>query len=240
MREVFFNFQVTPAPFAVLAFLGLAFGEVVALGFAAVLMLKRRARFARLVLAGAAAAAVVYIVALLSLSAASREQVAGRGDEKYFCEVDCHLAYSVLGVQTVQSIGEGGSRAAATGLYRIVTLRVRFDEETIASWRARDLPLSPNARRIRIIDASGKSYPPDGVGQQALEAVAGPQVSLTRSLKPGESYVTRLVFDVPKDARDPRLLLTEDSLVTRFLIGHENSLFHKKTSFGLGSTLKHS
>jgi hypothetical protein len=228
MRHVFFNFQVTPAPFAVLAFLGLAFSEVVALGFAAVLMLKRRARFARLVLAGAAAAAVVYIVALLGLSAASREQVAGRGDEKYFCEVDCHLAYSVLGVSEARSLGNGDDRAAARSVFRVVTLRVRFDPETISRNRPRDMALTPNSRFVRLVDASGMIYRQDPAGQRALETVEGPPIPLTRSLQPGESYVTRLVFDVPEGARDLRLLLTEASPVTRFLIGHENSLFHKK------------
>ncbi|MDQ5872975.1 MAG: DUF4352 domain-containing protein [Acidobacteriota bacterium] len=194
-------------------------------------MLKRRARFARLVLAGAAAAAVVYIVALLGLSAASREQVAGRGDEKYFCEVDCHLAYSVLGVSEARSLGSGGDRAAARGVFRVVTLRVRFDEDTISSHRARDLPLTPTPRLVRIVDSSGAAYPIDPAGQKALEAAEGEEIPLSRPLKAGESYRTRLVFDLPEEARDPRLLLTEDSLVTRVLIGHENSLFHRKVFF---------
>jgi len=52
-------------------------------------------------------------------------------------------------------------------------------------------------------------------------------------LRPGESYTTDFVFDVPKDARGLRLLITEDDPETRFVIGHENSLLHKKICFGL-------
>jgi len=53
-------------------------------------------------------------------------------------------------------------------------------------------------------------------------------------LKPGESYVTRLVFDVPSNATSPRLLITESDWVTRLLLGHENSFLHSKTFLALG------
>jgi hypothetical protein len=39
------------------------------------------------------------------------------------------------------------------------------------------------------------------------------------------------VFDVPKDARSLRLLVTEDDPETRLVIGHENSFLHKKIYF---------
>jgi hypothetical protein len=41
------------------------------------------------------------------------------------------------------------------------------------------------------------------------------------------------VFDVLKDARGLRLLITEDDPETRLVIGHENSLLHKKIYFGI-------
>ncbi len=47
--------------------------------------------------------------------------------------------------------------------------------------------------------------------------------------------MTRLVFDLPEKARDPRLLITESDWITRLLIGHENSPLHGKTSFRLSS-----
>ncbi len=54
---------------------------------------------------------------------------------------------------------------------------------------------------------------------------------MAQPLQPGESYTTDLVFDVPKQARGLRLLLLEDDPETRFVIGHENSLLHKKIYF---------
>jgi len=41
------------------------------------------------------------------------------------------------------------------------------------------------------------------------------------------------VFDVPPDARDLRLMLASHDIATLFVIGHENSFFHGKTSFRL-------
>jgi hypothetical protein len=41
------------------------------------------------------------------------------------------------------------------------------------------------------------------------------------------------VFNLPSGARPARLLLNEADWITRVVIGHENSPFHKKTEFQL-------
>src|SRR5215831_19133047 len=38
----------------------------------------------------------VYGAAILIFSVISHEKVLARGEEKHFCEIDCHLAYSVV------------------------------------------------------------------------------------------------------------------------------------------------
>jgi hypothetical protein len=53
--------------------------------------------------------------------------------------------------------------------------------------------------------------------------------SLVQPIRPGDAYETELIFDLPAGVREPRLLITELDPVTLVLIGHENSLFHKKT-----------
>jgi len=235
MRQVFFNFQGN-AVVGVLAFLGVALAEVAAVGTALFLVITGRASAARRVLLLALAAAAVYFGVLLAFSASSREQVADWGDEKYFCEVDCHLAYSVAAVSRVETLVTGSERVTSRGSFRVVTLRVRFDEDTISTRRPQNLTLTPNSRFLRVVDAAGRTYPPDPAGQRALEAAEGAQIPLTRALLPGESYQTRVVFDLPEGVPEPLLLLTETSWLTRFLIGHENSLFHRKTSFRLVSS----
>jgi hypothetical protein len=233
LRNVYFNFQGN-AVLGVLAFLGFGFAEFLAVVTALVLFARRKRRAARRVLVEALAAGALYAAVVLAFSLTSRDQIAERTEEKYFCEVDCHLAYSVTDVRESKSLGTGPSRATARGLYRIVTLRVRFDPETISPHRLKDMALTPNPRFVRVVDASGTIYRPDPAGQHALETVEGPSIPLTRSLLPGESYATRLVFDLPEKVPDPRLLLTESDWITRALIGHENSPLHRKTSFRLG------
>jgi len=233
MRHVFFNFQGN-AVLGVLAFLGFGFAEFLAVVTAVVLFARRRRRAARRVLVGAIVGAGLYAAALLAFSLTSRDQVAERGEEKYFCEVDCHLAYSVVDVRESKSLGSSSARGTARGLYRIVTLKVRFDPETTSVHRPQDMSLTPNPRSVRVVDASGAIYRPDPAGQRALETVEGTSIPLTRSLQPGESYTTRLVFDLSENAPDPRLLITESDWITRLVIGHENSPFHGKTSFRLG------
>lgn len=67
------------------------------------------------------------------------------------------------------------------------------------------------------------------------KALAAHNVALTHELRPGESCDSVLVFDLPADARNPRLLLADWYPVTMLLIGHESSFLHKKTYFQLES-----
>jgi hypothetical protein len=113
-----------------------------------------------------------------------------------------------------------------------VTLKTRFDEETISPRRG-DAPLHPNPRRATVRDAGGRVYEVSEEGRDALATEGGVGMQLDTPLRPGESYTTELVFDVPADARDPVLLLNESSPETRFIIGHENSPLHRKTEYGL-------
>jgi hypothetical protein len=58
---------------------------------------------------------------------------------------------------------------------------------------------------------------------------------LRQPLRPGQSFAKDLVFDVPKDAPGLRLLITEDDPETLLIIGHENSLLHRKIYLSLDS-----
>jgi len=225
MYRVFFNFQGN-ALFGVLAFLGTAAALLLAAGLLVLLLATGRRRLAGQVALLAGVGVAVYAAALLLLSARSRPQVAERGEEKYFCEVDCHLAYSVTDVRRAKTLAAPGGAIAARGTYSLVTLQTRFDADTI-SCRRGDMPLNPNPRRLAVVDAEGREFLPVG------SSFGEDSVPLTRPLRPGESYTTRLVFDLPDGARDPRLLVTERDFVTRFLIGHENSFLHAKTFFRL-------
>lgn len=227
MNQPLFNFQGSAA-LSVLAFLG-SVALLVALGIALVMLLVRRnAHAARRVGIAMGAVAAGYLLLLVGTSLASGPRAVEPGNAKYFCELDCHLAYTVVGARRVAALGA----ARANGAFEVVTLRVWFDPRTTSARRG-DSPLYPNPRAVRLVDAAGHAYAPSAAGLSALEAAEGRQAPLTQALRPGESYTTSLVFEVPAGARAGELLLTESDPVTHLLIGHENSLLHRRIPFRL-------
>jgi hypothetical protein len=94
----------------------------------------RRAAAGHVLLAGTGLC-VAYAGLLVLFSAASTERVLARGAEKHFCEIDCHLAYSVAGVRQAQTLGPPARPARARGVFYVVTVKTRFDEQTISPTR---------------------------------------------------------------------------------------------------------
>ena len=199
---------------------------------AAALILKKY-HFARLVALAGTLAAGGYGVLLLLAAFTTGETTLGRGEEKHFCEVDCHLAYSVVDVGRTKTLGTAAAPQAAEGTFYVVTLKVRFDETTTSANRPPTVPLWPNPRWTSVRDESGRDYRPSLDGLAAFEAVHGTVKGLDRALRPGESYTTTLVFDLPDDVREPRLLLTSPLPENAFVVSNENSFFHRKVVFRL-------
>lgn len=222
------------APVVVLFFLGTIF----LLGISLLVLLygavRRSAFFARLGGAAMVAIASVYFLLLAGVSFASSEEVLPAGGWKYFCEIDCHIAYSVIGAQTAAAIGPEPKQAAAQGEFVIVRVKTWFDEHSISPHRGNG-PLTPNARKVFLVDEAGRRFAVSQTGEAALARQADNSTPFTQPLRPGESYTTDLVFDVPKDAHKLRLLITEDDPETRLVIGHENSLLHKKIYLAVDS-----
>ena len=205
-------------PLTFLLFAGLVFGSVVVLGGALVAFLLKQPLWVRRLLwlegAGLAAYAVLYLLASLT----SHNRTLDLGQEKHICEVDCHLAYEVVGVRPAKT-WEGRE---AHGQFWVVTVQVRFDSATISARRPRDVSLTPNGRSVAIVDGQGRRYP-------------GSAEALRRALVPGESYTTQFVIDVPTTAAGLRFVLASGDWETRLMIGHENSWLHGKTTFRMGS-----
>jgi hypothetical protein len=224
--------EFTPhfAPIVVLMFLGTVF--LIGISFLVLFYgaVRRSAFFAKLGAGVALTVVIGYLLLLSAVSFASSEEVLPAGGWKYFCEIDCHLAYSITNVQTAASLGPELQPVSAHGKFVIVRVKTWFDEHTISTHRGNG-PLTPNRRRIALVDDTGRTFEPSAEGQAALARLGGASTPLTHPLRPGESYLTDFVFDVPKDARGLRLLITEDDPETRFVIGHENSLLHKKIYF---------
>ncbi|MCU1284271.1 MAG: hypothetical protein JWO13_621 [Acidobacteriales bacterium] len=212
------------APISILAFLGTCLFVVAMFGMIIYFQVSGRPQRARKTLEILAGGIALYAVALIGTSLFSKEYLLGRGAEKHFCELDCHLAYSVTAVaQTPTVPTEFGATPEKAGRYLIVTLRTRFDETTIGAKRGDGL-LYPNSRDVSLRDGSGKLYSP----------VASTGAPLSQSVRPGQAYETKLLFRVPEDARELKMFVSNTEWPNSFLIGHENSPMHKKAYFDLG------
>jgi hypothetical protein len=156
----------------------------------------------------------IYVALVLGFSMFSKEATLAHGEEKYFCEIDCHLAYSISDVKW----SVAGANRTVT-----VTVQTRFDENTISTHRPKDAPLTPSPRKVALIDQSGHSYLPSEIEGTPL----------LKELIPGEAYTTEFHFSVPQPASGLRLLITAPEGPVRMLIGNEMSLGHKKTYLGI-------
>jgi hypothetical protein len=199
-------------PLTVLLFLGAVLAAATLIVLYVVARVTKREPFARFTLRVLLGGVGLYLLLFLGASVFSHSRVLAIGEEKHICEIDCHLAYAVAATK---------SESLPTGMVRhTVTVKVRFDEATSSSGRPRDATLTPNSRYVALVDDAGNRY-------------AGSTDGLKRKLAPAESYTTDIVFDVPADAKDLRLVLRNNDFETAFIIGHENSLLHGKTTFAL-------
>lgn len=220
------------APLVVLLFLG----SVCLTGLCVLVALYGAARSSQTLglLAGGSAVAMVALYALLlcTVSLVSQEKNLPLGDWKYFCEIDCHIAYSVSGYDeagVIRGPAEERTVAPGHGFFVVVSLKTWFDERTISPHRGNS-PLEPGPRTVVLFDDSGRQFQRSSVGEAALARAEGPSTPLGKPLRPGDSYITRLVFEIPENSHARRLLVSDPQTdwLDRLLIGHENSFLHKK------------
>ncbi|HXZ20906.1 MAG TPA: hypothetical protein VEG63_13220 [Candidatus Acidoferrales bacterium] len=186
-----------------------------------------RRKFIALLAAGAAiAVAAGYALVLLGVGGLSGERILAPGQWKYFCEADCHIAYSIEDVHA-EDIKAAEQASRPPEVTRItVGLKTWFDQNSIASFRGNG-PLTPEQRRVVLVDGTGREFSP------LAGMAAAPSTPMTQPLRPGESYITRLLFEVPRGARSLRLLITDVDPASHFIIDHENSPFHGKILLSL-------
>jgi len=204
-----------PAPLSAMGFVAAFGGLVVGLFVAFIAALIRKMQLAMQLLRLAVLGVVAYMLLLLGFSLASHQVVLAQGQEKYFCEIDCHLAYSV---EKTESVPAGDTTRLS------ITVRTRFDPKTISASRPKDAPLAPSPRTFYLVDADNHVYRGTGISGTPF----------TTALRPGDAYDTVLSFVVPKDHKGLRLLLiTAPDWQDHFLIGEENSWLHHKTYFAV-------
>ena len=227
------EFMPEHAPLAVIAFLGTALllGVTTLVMLVAFLTKRKWIGFSAVILALVFASGYALVLAGVSLT--SHEKTLAPGENKYFCEIDCHIAYSVMNFEDGKVLSDESHQTLPAGRFVIVRLKTWFDPSTISQHRG-ESPLPPSPRRVVLVDDTGRQFRESAPGQAALARLRGATTPLSHPLRPGESYVTDLVFDVPLKARNLRLFVGDDfDMADRLLIGHEDSFLHKKIFLAL-------
>jgi hypothetical protein len=220
------------APIVVLAFLGTAFMVVLSFLIAAVAALRKAWKVALASLVAGLGIVLIYGTILVGFSLSSRDSAIVSGGWKYFCEIDCHIAYSVGNVQTISaSLGELHDQALPEK-FVIVQLRTWFDPATISPHRGNGL-LTPSERKIRLVDSAGHEFLESPQAESLLAVRGLHSTPLRTPLRPGESYVSYLVFATPNETRSFGLVVTSAEELDAVLWGHEISPFHGKAYFSI-------
>ena len=221
------------AHFVILVLVGAELGAVVSAVALLFGLAARRQLVARLAASALGAIVFGYAAVLLGVGAFSRQHVLAPGEWKYFCEADCHIAYSISGVRQVAP-AEGAPAATLAGDRRIVVrVTTWFDPHSIAPWRGNG-PLSPGHRSVVLMDSAGHIYPPLSPGAAGASPASTP---LATPLRPGQTYSTDFAFDVPPAAQNLRLWIGDTASYTRFVIDQENSPFHGKILLALNEAM---
>ena len=227
------EFMPEHAPLAVVAFLGTAFLLAVMALAALVAFLTNRKWIGVSAVILALVLTSGYAMVLAGVSLTSHEKTLAPGENKYFCEIDCHIAYSVMNFEDGKVLSDESHQTLPAGRFVIVRLKTWFDPSTISQHRG-ESPLPPSPRHVVLVDDTGRQFRESAPGQAALARLRGATTPLSHPLRPGESYVTDLVFDVPLKARNLRLFVGDDfDMPDRLLIGHEDSFLHKKIFLAL-------
>jgi hypothetical protein len=211
---------------------------VLGVGFAAVIAFlayrRNNRKLVRLIGAAVGVVAVGYVALLLVASATSHERTLARGEVKWFCGfyLDCHLGLSVDGIETAKTIMSPSGPVTASGMFHIVRLRLHNSAVNPA------INMTLYDPEARIIDEAGNQYPRSTAAERALASVSTAAQPLPHEMKvTHEPAYATMVFDLPSNAREPRLAITDGWIIDRalelVLINDENSIFHPKTLLAL-------
>jgi hypothetical protein len=152
-----------------------------------------------------------YAAALVLVSLASAQRVVSVGEPRCFDE----WCIAVMAVSRQPDIGG----VKAQGAFYVVTLRV--------SSRSRGRRQRETDVYTYLMDGRSRRFDVSPMGQAALDqaGLAGP--SPTSFVDPGESFESRLAFDVPQDATGLGFVKTSRGWFPRlFIIGEPGSFLH--------------
>lgn len=162
----------------------------------------------------------VYAVLLVTVSLFSEEKTLNLNEPKAFCGfyLDCHLHAAVTDIRRTKTFGN----KTADGEFYVVKVKVFSD--------AKRAELNLSNPQFAVVDS----------GKQRFERIAElekPEPSWETKIPAGGSFEKEMIFDLPENVSNPRLDVSEgigiDKFFELFLIGDEDSLWHKRSLFKL-------
>lgn len=105
----------------------------------------------------------------------------------------------------------------AKGLFIILHIKM--------SNQARGIAQKPSEPRVHIIDDKGHSWTLSKQGQNAIKNLQGRQIPIDQKLELHQSLETNLVFDIPQNAKNCKVLIEEGPFITKLLLQEDNKVF---------------
>jgi hypothetical protein len=162
----------------------------------------------------------IYAVLLVTVSLFSVEKTLSLNDPKAFCGfyLDCHLHAAVTDVRKTKTFGN----KTAVGEFYVVKVKIFSD--------ARRAEINLWNPQFTVVDAEKRKY-------ERIVELEKPEPSWDTKIPAGGSFEKEAVFDLPENVSNPRLDIAEgigvDKVFEMFLIGDEDSLWHKRSLFRL-------
>lgn len=198
-------------------------GSIIAAILLAISVWKDKSWLLNFVLGGVVVWYSFYIIIFLISSVFSEEKTLALNEPKEFCGfyLDCHMHTAVTDVRKAKTLGD----RTANGEFYIVKVKV------FSNAKRESLQLIET--EAKVVDEQKREFRRDLEAEKFL----GAQPEFEKPIAPTESFAKEIVFDVPADARNPRLDLKDgygiDRVIEAILVDDEDSLFHKRQFFGL-------
>ena len=192
-------------------------GALVRVGY---LLIRKRTAAARKTATRLATVVALYAITLIVVSLVSPKKVLEMGAVRCFDE----WCITVTSASRQPSIGD----VPATGIFYVVTVRVSSRSR---GRRQRESDVCPY-----LTDSQGRRFDVSPLGQQALQRKGLAGEPVTSFVDPGDSFDSRLAYDVPQDATDVGFVKTGCGWLPNPIIGDSGSFLHRPTTVRLGTS----
>jgi Domain of unknown function (DUF4352) len=161
----------------------------------------------------------IYAVALVATSVFSPRKQVQIGDQQCFDD------WCLRVVDVAYENDLATPRQWTDEVFAVVTVEV--------SNRGRGRAQSEPDTFLYVVDDQGHTYRQSIQAQEEYERTHGTTPLLTSMISAGESIVCKQVFELPRDARHPELIVGHPFGPGSFVIGDSDSFFHRKTVVSL-------